>query len=90
MWDYIQQCVIDACVCKGCEPYVPVSILRGCSVFGDLFGHVEDTANENNLEIISLGSDLMWNYAAVYGGIMGLKTLARDSSEMWPSIGSPL
>ena len=70
-------------MCKECAPYFPVSGLLGCSGFGYYFGSIKDATSYNIMEVISLGIDLMWNYAAVCVGRMGLKILERDSSEMW-------
>ena len=71
-------------MCKECAPSIPVTRMLGNSGFGDYFGCVEDTAKENIQEIFSLGSVLMCNYTTV----MGLKILARDSTEMWESLKS--
>ena len=70
-------------MCKECAPYFPVSGLLGCSGFGYYVGSIKDATSYNIMEVISLGIGLMWNYAAVCVGRMGLKILERDSSEMW-------
>ena len=59
-------------MCEECEQYLPVARMFGRSGFGNPLGHVEDEANVNIQEIISLGGSLMWNNAAIYGGRMEL------------------
>ena len=75
-------------MCEEFEPYFPVVILLGCSGFGDSFGCVDYAASNNIQEVISLGSGLMWNYDAVYGGKMDLKIIARDLYERGKSFES--
>ena len=61
-----------------CEKFTPsflVSILLGCSGFGDFLGIVEDAASDNIQEIIYLGGTLMWNDSDVCGGRIELKHL---------------
>ena len=44
--------------------------MLGCIGSGDSLGNAKYTASDNIRKIISLGGVLMWNDAAVYGGIM--------------------
>ena len=65
-------------MCKECTPSVPAARLLDRSIFGDSFDSFENAASEKIQEIISLGGGLMWNDAAVCGGIMVSKILTRD------------
>ena len=60
---------LDACVYEECAPSLQSSRLLGRSSFGNAIGRFEDATSENIQERISLGGSLMWNYAAVCGGI---------------------
>ena len=75
-------------MCKEFAPSVPFFRLIGCSGFGDSFGFVKKSASDKIQEIISLGSSFKWNDAVVCGGIICLKILVRDSSEMCKSLES--
>ena len=68
---------------KDCASSVPVYRMLVYSGFGYSFACVEDDASDNIQMMISLGSGLMCNYAAVCGGRLGLKILVRNSSYMW-------
>ena len=78
MWDFVQEFVLDTCVCEECAPSFPVSRLLGRSGFGNSFGCVKYDASDNIQEIIFLGGGLIWNDAAVCGGRMELIFFARD------------
>ena len=69
-------------MCEECAPYVPVVRLVGSSGFRDYFGCVYDTHSDNIQKVISLGSGLMCNAAAVCGG----KIVVIDLSEKWKSL----
>ena len=74
---------LDTCMRKECAQSIQVYRLIGPSGFEYSFGCINDATRYNIQEVISLGIGLMWNYAAVCVGRMGLKILERDSSEMW-------
>ena len=56
-------------------------MLIGRCGFVNSFNRVEDAGSDNIQEIIFLGRGLMWNNAAVCGGRIDLKIVARDLSE---------
>ena len=73
-------------MCEECAPYIPVSILIGCSVFGGSFVRFDDTDRNNILEVISMGSGLMLIDAAIYSRRVDLKMFLRSLSERWKSL----
>ena len=44
---------------------------------------MDDSEIYNIPEVLFLGTGFIWNDAAVCGGIMYLKVVVRDSSELW-------
>ena len=68
------------------SPLLPVVRLLGSSGFGDAVGCVKDAAIDDIQEITSLGSYLMWNDAAVYGGRVRLKYFMRFWLDIWKSL----
>ena len=68
-----------------CELPIPVSRLFGCNGFGDAVGSVEATAGDDIQEITFLGGCLMWNDAAICGGMIQLKIFFSVWSDVWKS-----
>ena len=77
----VQEFLLNACVCEEIATYLSVDRLLCRSGFGDSFSCVDDADSKNIHEVIFLGRGLMCNDAAVCGGRIDLKIVARDLSE---------
>ena len=64
-----------------CAPPIPVTILIGCSGFGNAVGSVK--ASNDIQEITFLGGCLMWNNAAVCGGRIWLIVFVSVWYDLW-------
>ena len=66
-----------------CAPPIPVSIMIGHSGFGNAVGSVEAAASDDIQEITFLGDCLMWNNAAICGGMIWLNCFVSVWSDLW-------
>ena len=55
-------------MCDKCALSIPVTILLGCSGFGDAVDCIDTADIDYNQEVMSMGTCLRWNDATVCGG----------------------